>query len=748
MRITRDLAKLVVFSEDSLIAALNKMSGNTQRLIFAVSESGVLEGVLTDGDLRRWLTQTAQIDLNAPVSLVMNRRFVAAADTDAPDTIRALLSHKVLAVPLLDRNQRIKAVALSGKVRLELEGRLVDEDAPTFVIAEIGNNHQGDLATALRLIDAAADAGADCAKFQMRDLQTLYRNAGDSNDASADLGSQYTLDLLSRFQLTDSDLFRAFDHCRARGMVPLCTPWDHTSLSKLEHYGLPGYKVASADFTNHELIEAIAASGKPMICSTGMCTEAEILDGVRHLHSVGANFVLLHCNSTYPAPFKDVNLHYLRHLKEISGGLVGYSGHERDIHVAVAAVALGAKVIEKHFTLDREQEGNDHKVSLLPSEFSRMVEGIRQVEQALGTHNPRQVSQGELMNRETLAKSLVAACDIPAGIVVTAEMVQIRSPGQGLQPNRKHELLGRSLSTAKKSGECFFPSDLGEGTTSTREYSFALPWGVPVRYHDLHAIRAQSNMDLLEIHLSYKDLELDFRPLLTAPMDLGLVVHAPELFAGDHTLDLCSPDDAYRQRSVREMQRVIELARQLTPYFKRTARPLIVTNVGGFSRSGHCPADALSTLYAQLELSLAQLDTSGVEILPQTMPPFPWHFGGQQFHNIFVDADSTTAFCKKHEMRICLDVSHSKLACNHRGESFAAFVRTVAPYVAHMHLADARGVDGEGLQIGDGEVDWREFLTIARSLPHKPSFIPEVWQGHKNGSEGAWKALNRLQAMM
>ncbi|MFL9609543.1 N-acetylneuraminate synthase family protein [Methylobacillus sp. Pita2] len=748
MRIVKNLAKLVVFAEDSLIAAMNKMSSNRARLIFAVSESGILEGVLTDGDLRRWLLQATEIDLNVPVSAVINRDCIRAAEGDAPERIRSLLSSKVLAVPLLDDNLRLKAVALSDKPHIDIEGHVIDEQSSSFIIAEIGNNHQGDLALAKRLIDAAAASGADCAKFQMRDMQSLYRPASVQQDASMDLGTQYTLDILSRFQLSDSDLFEAFDHCRSKGLVPLCTPWDQASLQKLERYGMSAYKVASADFTHHDLLDAIAATGKPMICSTGMSTEAEIRDGIRHLQQIGADFILLHCNSTYPAPFRDVNLHYIRHLQDISGGLVGYSGHERDIHISIAAVALGAKLIEKHFTLDKTLEGNDHKVSLLPDEFTSMVKGIRQVEEALGTDEERSISQGEMMNRENLAKSLVALREIPAGIAITMDMIGVCSPGQGLQPNRKHELIGKVLTVAKRSGEFFFPADLDQGRTEARDYHFPLAWGVPVRYHDLQEMRVQSNMDLLEIHLSYKDMELDFRPFLPEPLDLGLVVHAPELFAGDHTLDLCSDDDTYRQRSIAELQRVIDLTRSLTPLFRRTARPCIVVNIGGFSRTTHLPAEVLPALYARLEQSLAQLDMDGVEIIPQTMPPFPWHFGGQQFHNLFVDADSIADFCRRNAMRICLDVSHSKLACNHYRQSFEEFVRKVAPHTAHLHLADARGVDGEGLQIGDGDIDWPSLLAQLAHLESRPSFIPEIWQGHKNGGEGAWKALDRLEPLM
>jgi N-acetylneuraminate synthase len=745
--VIRNFSKFVVFSEDSLLSALNKISENASRVVFAVSEGGILEGVLSDGDLRRWLMAASDIDLSVNVASMMNRNYKAASVDDDPVVIRGMLGTKVLAVPLLDANQRLVAVALPGRLNIELEGREIGDDKPTFLIAEIGNNHNGDLSLAFRLIDEAAAAGANCAKFQMRDMRSLYKNAGDSNDASADLGAQYTLDLLSRFQLTDDDLYRCFDRCRAKGLVPLCTPWDISSLDKLEAYGLPGYKVASADFTNYDLLEAISATGKPMICSTGMSTESEIIDGVRHLRDIGANFAILHCNSTYPAPFKDINLQYIRHLKEKADTVVGYSGHERDIHVSVAAVALGAKIVEKHFTLDKTMEGNDHKVSLLPSEFSKMVEGVRQIEEALGTASQRSLSQGELMNRETLAKSLVAAVDIAAGTAISAEMIDVKSPGQGLQPNKKPQLVGKALSTHKKAGDFFYPSDIGEGRVSARAYHFPWKWGVPVRYHDLHAMREQSNMDLVEIHLSYKDMDIDFRDYLAEPLDMGLVVHAPELFAGDHTLDLCAHDVAYRQRSLREMQRVIDLTRELARYFERTERPCIVTNVGGFTTDGHLQREDLTTLYDRLKESLTQLDMEGVEVIPQTMPPFPWHFGGQQFHNLFVDAESIRSFCLEMKMRVCLDVSHSKLACNHRKESFSEFLRKVLPYTAHLHVADAKGVDGEGLQIGDGETDWTSFFALLAEHSNDVTFIPEIWQGHKNGGEGAWTALERLEVL-
>jgi sialic acid synthase SpsE/sugar phosphate isomerase/epimerase len=748
MFIDRNLAKYIVFAEDSVLNALKKIGDNKSRIVFSVTESGVLEGIMTDGDFRRWLVAQDDINLNQAVNQVSNKSFKSLpADTD-PVEIAAAFSEVVEFIPLLDAAQHLVAVARRRSDALQIGDFEIDQDSPTFIIAEIGNNHNGDVALAKQLVDLAKTAGANCAKFQMRDMQALYRNAGQADDASEDLGSQYTLDLLSRFQLSIAQMLEVFDYCKAQSILPLCTPWDIPSLNALEAYGMLAYKVASADLTNHDLLKALAQTGKPIMCSTGMATEREIAESAKLLQRLGAAYVLLHCNSTYPAPFKDVNLNYLDRLKEIGDCPVGYSGHERDIYVSIAAVAKGAKIIEKHFTIDKTMEGNDHKVSLLPDEFAAMVVGIRQVEAAMGTDGERRLSQGEMMNRETLAKSLMINCPLQAGEIITASMIDVKSPGKGLQPNRRSELIGRPAKRIFKSGDFFYPSDLAEARIQARPYQFSRPWGLPVRYHDFTTMLKQTNPDLLEFHLSYKDLEQDIHRYFDQSYDLDLVVHSPELFAGDHVLDLCSPNASYRQQSIAELQRVIDITRKLKPFFSRSARPCIVTNIGGFTSDKPLPESERAYLYSLLADSLSTLDQTGVEIIPQTMPPFPWHFGGQRYHNLFVDPQDTVNFCQEHNYRLCLDLSHSKLACNHHKISFQEFIRQVGPYTAHLHIADARGTDGEGLQIGEGEIDFRALASDLLSTCPTASFIPEIWQGHKNDGEGFWLSLEKLEGVL
>ncbi|MBN2500577.1 MAG: N-acetylneuraminate synthase family protein [Anaerolineales bacterium] len=749
MIIERNTNKYIISPQESISNALDKLINFENRIILAVNEHGSMEGLFTQGDFLRWVRQQERIDLGQPVSVILNRSFVRASTDDSPEEIEELLTDKILLVPVLDAQKRLKAVARHRKLDegIHIGDAVINQNSPTYVIAEIGINHNGSLELAKQMIDAAKAAGADCAKFQMRNMEALYANAGDSNDNRENLGSQYTLDILSRFNLTDEEMFEAFDYCTQQGIQPLCTPWDLHSLQALEDYGMPAYKVASADLTNHDLLAAIADTGKPLICSTGMSTEQEVRESVELLRRLGAQYALLQCNSTYPAPFKDINLNYLERLHEIGECPVGYSGHERGYHIAVAAVAKGAKIIEKHFTLDRTMEGNDHKVSLQPDEFKVMVEGIRQVEEALGT-TERRVSQGELMNRVTLAKSLVINRDLKKGEIIREEMIEVKSPGRGLQPNRKPELIGMPAKRDYLTGDFFYPSDLNDDEEEVvpRSYHLKRKWGVPVRWYDYPTILAKSNPDFLEFHLSYKDMEADYLKFFDEVYDLDLVVHSPDTFAGDHLLSLSHPDKEHRERSIVELQRVVDLTRSLKPYFKRAERPLIITSLGGFTRDRLLSVAERAERYDRLAESLTKVDMDGVEIIAQTLPPFPWYFGGQLYLNLFVDPDDTVEFCKAHNMRLCLDISHAKLACNHFKWSLKEYVEKVGPYSAHLHIADSSGVDGEGLQIGAGDIDFPALAEWLDNYSPDSSFIPEIWQGHENEGEGFWRALERLES--
>lgn len=748
MILNKNIAEYIISSNASIQEALMKINKNKHRIGYVVDDKNFLLGSLSDGDVRRWLLSNENFDLSLEVIQIANQPCLSMQFDEKTDVIENSFNERILSIPLIDSKGHLVAVAEPRPSYFQIGEKRISKDDPVFIIAEIGNNHQGDVDLAKKLVDLAVEAEVDCVKFQMRNVSKLYRNSGSSTDASADLGAQYTLDLLAKFQLSDDELFEVFDYCKAKGTLPLCTPWDLDSLAKLESYGMPAYKVASADFTNYELLGALAKTGKPIICSTGMSTETEIQSTVVFLKKKNAQFILLHCNSTYPTPFKDVNLNYLKRLTSSTNALVGYSGHERGWAVPVASVALGAKVIEKHFTIDRGLEGSDHKVSLLPDELIQMVKQIRQVEEALGHDKPREITQGELMNREVLAKSLIINRDLGVGEVITVDMIEIKSPGQGLQPNRINELVGKVTVRHFKAGDFFYESDLDGQFSKKARYDFNRPYGIPVRYHDYKSLTDGVELDFVEFHLSYRDLEVNLPDYVERSDVMGFAVHAPELFAGDHILDLSSEDEAYRNHSISELKRVIVQALELKAYFPKTQKPVIVVNAGGWNTDGFLSQEIKKQKYQRVKESFAQLDLSGVEIAIQTMPPFPWHFGGQSYHNLFLDPYETIDFCEETGLKICLDISHSMMSCNHYGWDFYEFIKVVAPYNVHMHIVDAKGDDGEGVQIGEGDVNFEKLGKLLDQYSPGIQFIPEVWQGHKNRGQGFWSALNYLERVM
>ena len=613
-----------------------------------------------------------------------------------------------------------------------------------FIIAEIGNNHNGDFDRAIEMIDRAVEMGADCAKFQMRHIDKVYRKKSLTKDGE-DLGTEYIIDLLNRFELSVPDQKRLADYCKEKGILYMCTPWDEVSLGVLEEFGVAGYKVASADLTNLPFIDKICATGKPLILSTGMSRNSEVKNAAAFLNSRNANFAMLHCNSTYPAPLYDINLNWIDTLKEIHP-IVGYSGHERGTSVTLAAVAKGAKVVERHFTLDRNMEGPDHAASLEFDDFKFLIRGIREIEEALGVGGERKLSQGEMINRENLSKSLVSATRLKKGTVITAKHVQVRSPGQGLSPQRFPDLLGKTLQRDMAEETFFFESDVLETCIEPREYKYTLPWGVPIRYHDFKEYQDRIKPDIFEFHLSYSDMGLKLEDYLSGTYDCGFVVHAPELFSGSALMDLATPNNEYRAKSILETQRVIDITRDLKRYFPKTKRPMIVANIGGFTMDAPLPAEVINSYYETFALSMTQLDMEGVELIPQTMAPFPWHFGGQRYQNLFVKIDEIEKWCNALNIRMCFDVSHTKLACNHLGFDFYEFCERIAPLTAHLHLGDAKGLNGEGLQIGEGDIDFELLGKLLKAGCPDASFIPEIWQGHKNGGEGFWLALDRLES--
>jgi len=316
-----------------------------------------------------------------------------------------------------------------------------------FIIAEAGVNHNGSLDLALRLIDAAKASGADAVKFQTFRAESLAvrtaHKAPYQERTTAAAESQF--EMLQRLELDAMAHRRLIDHCRQAGIQFLSSPFDAESADLLASLDVPAFKVPSGEITNLPLLRQLARKGRPLILSTGMATLDEVAEAVEALQSAGAaQLTLLHCVTEYPAPYAEVNLRAMQTLQSAFGLPVGYSDHTPGIEIAVAAAALGAEVIEKHFTLDRSLPGPDHAASLEPDELRQMVSAIRHVEAALGT-GIKVPAPCELPNMAVARKSIVAARSMPAGHTLSDGDLDIKRPGSGLAPKLLPSLIGRTL---------------------------------------------------------------------------------------------------------------------------------------------------------------------------------------------------------------------------------------------------------------------------------------------------------------
>lgn len=326
-------------------------------------------------------------------------------------------------------------------------GRKIGHDQPCFIVAEIGNNHQGEYDLAVQMIDIAAEIGVDAVKFQKRDTQALLTAEGAAapytgpNSFGPTYGEHRDALELDIFQMVELKKY-----AEAKGLIFFASAWDSISLNQIGGLGVELLKICSADLVNVPTLRQSAAMNLPIIMSTGMSTLDEIDFAVRTLAEYHEQIVLLHCNGSYPSHDEELSLPVMHTLKKRYGFPVGYSGHERGLGPSVGAVALGACVVERHFTLDKNMRGTDHKASLEPSEFESLVRMIREVEKAV-KYKEKFVFPSEKAASNKLRKSIVAAVDLKAGQVLGNGDLTVKSPGTGISPLKWDEVRGSVLTT-------------------------------------------------------------------------------------------------------------------------------------------------------------------------------------------------------------------------------------------------------------------------------------------------------------
>jgi len=347
----------------------------------------------------------------------------------------------------------------SNKNIIEISDTSIGKEHPCYIIGEIGINHNGKIDIAKKLIDEAVIAGANAVKFQKRNLDDLYRTEVLENPNIESQGLEILLDVLKKVELSDSDYREIIKYCDEKNITFLCTAWDTKSVDFLESLNVPAYKIASADLTNFPLIKRISETKKPIIVSTGMSTIEEIEKTVNFLKEKDANFLILHSNSTYPAPVDLLNLSLIPSLEQKFQIPIGYSGHEQGIIPSVTAAILGAVVIERHITLDKTMDGIDQSSSLEPLEFVQLIKFIREAENSIGKPI-KKMTRGEILQKEVLGKSLVSSCNIEEGEIFTENNIEVKGPAKGLSPQYFYNILGKKSNRSIKKGSYLQIDDL------------------------------------------------------------------------------------------------------------------------------------------------------------------------------------------------------------------------------------------------------------------------------------------------
>ena len=643
-------------------------------------------------------------------------------------------------IPVIDERRRVTKVL--ERTESSKPSKALSPEG-VFTVAEIGNNHNGSEARARELVELAAKANASAVKFQIRDLERTYIATDENFLRNTDYGTAYTVRQLQKFNLEAEVIYGLMEYARSLGLMAFATPFDNHSLQFLLSKREPLIKIASADLSNYEFQEMLGQYTGHLLMSTGMHAVEDITRTSLWAKDNFVDVTFLHTNSTYPTPYEDVNLSFMPTLKAYSTtGKVGYSGHERGIHVPAAAVALGAKYVEKHFTTDRSLFGNDHKVSLLPNEFATMAKDLAEISSALGVSHSRPVSQGETLNRISLSKGIYLKKDVKAGDVLTPDTIELKSPCVGIAARAAADVLQRQIVRDMRKGDYLNHSDF-KVENQAFDRSVVGTFGFPVRMRDVEDIWQRLEPTFVEYHLFSTDVELDPRDYADRLKGKTFKVHAPEQYDDGFIVDFVNDDPEIRAETHKRFLAVFEWVDRLREVLDTDAPIELVTNMGGAKPAMEAPSLPQAEQFQFVAQAIDLAESRGVCMLPQTMPPEPWHFGGQGFHTLFVDLDDLIAIQKLRPVQFCFDTSHSWLATAKSGQDFYSKVKEVSEYIRYLHIADAKAPGGEGMQLGEGEIDLARLFSILDL--NKTPYIPEIWNGHFEDFTGFKKAMKEIE---
>ena len=395
--IDKDLHLFKSYIDINIREAMDLFGSSKGMPLLILNNNDEFVGTLSNGDIRRYLHDKNNSIYDC-INNVINKEAKFCFEFDDKSIYEYVLSQDTIKiVPILDSNKKLVSVAYYDDIYFKIKNKILNREcSEIYLIAEIGVNHNGDVNEAKKLVDAISEAGFDAVKMQFRSSIT-YSNIREKNDT--DLSTEYILSELDRVELSFEEEGDIIKYIKNKNLDFIGTPFDNEALNRLLKYKPDALKIASCDLTNHILIRSCAEKNLPMILSTGMSTETEIIRTNELLEDLNVNRSFLHCNSTYPTPIRDVNLSYISRLSDITESIIGYSSHDGNPLIPLASITSGAKIVELHVTSDKNALGTDHIASLEINKISEFVSSARNLSLAMGSSRPRIPSQGELITK-------------------------------------------------------------------------------------------------------------------------------------------------------------------------------------------------------------------------------------------------------------------------------------------------------------------------------------------------------------
>ena len=603
-----------------------------------------------------------------------------------------------------------------------------NSDNKLKIIAEIGINHNGDVTQALALINAAADSGVWGIKFQYRNLDNAYVSG------AKEIGDEMLSKEIKRNYLPPSSIIELVKKTHELGVNAGISFFDETDIKDFsDSIGVfDFFKSPSVELCNIELINKMLSFDKPVFISLGCHKEEEIEQAFSSFDS--DNWIAMHCVSNYPVSLVNAKLGYLQHMAKKWDRPFGYSSHEENWEVNLIAMSMGASVIERHITFDKLAAGLDHTTSSTPDEFSRMALFADNLPLLLAGNGARIPNQGEMLNLQNLGRSYYAQKNIFAGEKVTSDKLIFRSPRVGLGKTEMNYFIGNKAVHDLSAGDVISHSVFVRGEIlkeESIEFAREHKVAIPVRSHDFASMEQKFPVGAFEFHLSYGEV--------LSKLDAGQYsadnlysIHLPDYINATQLMDPFSPEEKQAQASLNILQRTIDFADALQ---QRTGREVPV--VGSFS----VVHENLKEFYEQHAAMLANFREQGVSVLPQWLPPIAWYFGGSVKLEA-INQQRDVDYILQHKLPICMDVCHLCMGDSVFDFNAVNMVDSLLSLIQHVHIADAEGIDGEGLHFGEG--DPKNMAAIAAVMKINCMKVIEVWQGHLDDGAGFVKALNKL----